>query len=235
MLITTAKLTDPALFIYIISLTYYVLKKKKEGLIHGTEIRFVLALLPYAFTVSIVSASAAAGLEVTYSLTAAFGSLTALVMSMTKLEGIKAYTLEAILGITSLSFVWTQSSPTISIIVFIEMIALAIILLLPIVIIYLIDENFGFISIFPIFGHFLDASSTVLALDRGLQESRVLAGTFIEYLGSYGIFLMKALIIIPVVYFIERKMEEEVTGTALFMIGMYGLVLGLRNYFLIFL
>lgn len=81
----------------------------------------------------------------------------------------------------------------------------------------------------PIAAHFLDASTTVTALEFGGSEKHVLARFFIENLGPYSMFLMKGLVIIPVVYYIYREIEGEERNYYLFLIAMLGFAIATRN------
>lgn len=94
-------------------------------------------------------------------------------------------------------------------------------------------ENLEKKIIYPIFTHFLDASSTVMALESGLKEKAYIARLFIDLVGAYGVFLMKLLIIGPISYYLLEKYEGKWKEEAFFFLVVYGFVLFLRNYFLI--
>lgn len=81
----------------------------------------------------------------------------------------------------------------------------------------------------PIAAHFLDASTTVTALQFGGSEKHVLARFFIENLGPYSMFIMKGLVIIPVVYYIYENIEGEERNYYLFLIAMLGFAIATRN------
>ena len=81
----------------------------------------------------------------------------------------------------------------------------------------------------PIAAHLLDASTTVTALQFGGSEKHVLARFFIENLGPYSMFLMKGLVIIPVVYYIHEEIEGEERNYYLFLIAMLGFAIATRN------
>lgn len=81
----------------------------------------------------------------------------------------------------------------------------------------------------PVAAHFFDASTTVTALQFGGSEKHVLARFFIENFGPYSMFLMKGLVIIPVVYYIYEEVEGEERNYYLFLIAMLGFAIATRN------
>ncbi|WEL23929.1 putative membrane protein [Candidatus Nanohalovita haloferacivicina] len=87
--------------------------------------------------------------------------------------------------------------------------------------------NYSFVV--PVAAHFYDASTTVTALSFGGREKHVLGQFFIDVFGPYGMFLMKGLIIVPVVYYIVENMEGEERNYYLFLIALLGIAIGTRN------
>lgn len=85
----------------------------------------------------------------------------------------------------------------------------------------------------PIWAHFLDAASTVIALENSFSESRLLARIFIELLGPYGIFLMKALIIVPLTFYAVRALDGKHALLSVYIITALGLILGIRNILMV--
>ncbi|WP_414836682.1 DUF63 family protein [Candidatus Nanohalococcus occultus] len=81
----------------------------------------------------------------------------------------------------------------------------------------------------PVSAHFFDASTSFVALSRGAAEKHVLANQFIDLMGPAGMFVMKALIVIPVVYIICTDMEGDERRYYLFLIAVLGFALGTRN------
>ncbi|MFB6192802.1 MAG: DUF63 family protein [Candidatus Nanohaloarchaea archaeon] len=83
--------------------------------------------------------------------------------------------------------------------------------------------------VIPVAAHFFDASTSVTSLSFGGNEKHVLAGFAVNMLGPYSMFLVKAAIIVPVVYYINTRMEGEEKNYYLFLIAMLGLAIGTRN------
>jgi len=81
----------------------------------------------------------------------------------------------------------------------------------------------------PIITHFMDASSTVIALSKGAVEKQFIARLFIESLGPHGIFILKSISIIPIVYIINRETEGKEKIFYLYIITALGLVITVRN------
>lgn len=94
------------------------------------------------------------------------------------------------------------------------------------------NEKIGLELLAPITTHFMDASSTVISLSNGGIEKQLVAGLFIETIGPYGIFLLKAITIIPIVYIINKETEDQERIFYLYIITALGLVITLRNTFL---
>lgn len=81
----------------------------------------------------------------------------------------------------------------------------------------------------PISAHYFDASTTVTSLAFGGAEKHVLAQFFINNFGPIGMFIMKTVMIIPIVYYINENMEGEEKNYYLFLIALLGIALGTRN------
>lgn len=94
----------------------------------------------------------------------------------------------------------------------------------------LFDEYFNFSFLAPIFVHYLDATSTVVGLNLGGEEKHILGNFFIDIFGPYGMFIMKSLVIIPVVYYIYEYIEDtQERNYYLFLITLLGLAITTRN------
>lgn len=112
--------------------------------------------------------------------------------------------------------------------------ALSIASILPVYLfLYLFDLRRDKMILFPVWAHFVDASSTVIALENSLTESRILASFFIDVFGPYGIFLMKSMVIIPITFFAVENLEEKYSLLAVYIVTSMGLILGVRNILLI--
>lgn len=84
----------------------------------------------------------------------------------------------------------------------------------------------------PITAHYMDAVSTVVALNSGGTEQQFLARKFIEFMGLPGIFVLKSIVIIPVVLIIYRRLELEKARFYLYVITALGLGISMRNILL---
>ncbi|AOV95360.1 hypothetical protein AQV86_05590 [Nanohaloarchaea archaeon SG9] len=228
---------DSIILAYTILLTSYTIKKRRKKQVHSINRYFTAVLIPYIILISLTSANIAAQKAVAASITATLTAITLLTFIITHVyRQRKAYLFEAVTGLTAITALWKITGLKPDIPLFIQITGLAVAVFLPFYLIHLIiGKRKTSLYLFPVLTHFLDAASTVKALERGLSESRALAQFFIEFLGEYGIFVMKALVIVPVALYIEREVEGDISREVLFMIGVYGLVLGLRNYFLLLL
>ena len=81
----------------------------------------------------------------------------------------------------------------------------------------------------PVSAHFLDATSTFTALSFGAEEKHVLGRIAINTLGNWGMFPLKAAVIIPVVLYIRENFEGEEKVFYLFIIAALGLGIATRN------
>lgn len=90
-------------------------------------------------------------------------------------------------------------------------------------------EFFTWEFILPVAAHYLDATSTFVALEFGADEKHVLGRIFIEIFGSAGMFILKSLVIIPVVAYIIRNFEGEEKMFYIFVITLLGLGIATRN------
>ncbi|MBY6294424.1 DUF63 family protein [Nanohaloarchaea archaeon H01] len=81
----------------------------------------------------------------------------------------------------------------------------------------------------PVAAHFLDATSTFAALSYGAEEKHVLGRIAIDIFGSWGMFPLKAAVIIPVVLYIRENFSEEEKVFYLFIIIALGLGIATRN------
>lgn len=81
----------------------------------------------------------------------------------------------------------------------------------------------------PVAAHYFDASTTIASLAFGGAEKHVLARLFTDYFGPLGMFGMKTIVIIPIVYYITQNVEGEERNYYLFLIALLGIALGTRN------
>lgn len=219
-------LTTVALFLYFI----YPQLKEKQISVPGN---FMLASLPYLISLGIVSAEAASGGKAL--LSTATVSAAILYFSYSTSENIqKSNSREGLVGLVLTSFLLIHVGLP-EYVPLIQALSLSILAtgLTAFSFVFIWSSGNNFLTLGAISAHFLDASSTVVALQNSLTESRVLASLFIELLGPYGVFLMKALIIVPVVYFSREEFNEMYSGLLLYSVFSLGLVLGVRNLFLI--
>ncbi len=91
---------------------------------------------------------------------------------------------------------------------------------------FLSNKNLGIIS-----AHFLDATATFVAVTFfGYVEQHVVPRLLFPYLGGYAMFLLKALIVPPVLYLIDRYAERgDFKNFLKIVVLILGLAPGLRN------
>ncbi|MFB6191609.1 MAG: DUF63 family protein [Candidatus Nanohaloarchaea archaeon] len=99
---------------------------------------------------------------------------------------------------------------------------------------YLLLERYrpelaGYSFVVPVAAHYYDASTSVVALFFGGSEKHVLAQFFVDLFGLPGMFVMKTVVIVPAVYFIQRDFEGDRKKYYLFIVALLGLALGTRN------
>lgn len=94
---------------------------------------------------------------------------------------------------------------------------------------YKSKEFFTWEFITPVTAHYLDATSTFVALQFGANEKHVLGRIFIDIFGTGGMFILKTLVIIPVVAYIIRNFEGEEKIFYIFVITLLGLGIATRN------
>jgi uncharacterized membrane protein len=194
------------------------------------------ASTPYLGTIAILSSiSAKTGTPKGLTALVAVGIIifTASINHRSKIKNLKGLYPEITLGTILISVVasFTKFPSLYDIVVLLGLSITALILVFAFF--YILDIQRDKLILLPIWSHFIDASSTVIALNNSLSESRLLANIFIQYLGPYGIFLMKALIIIPLTFFAVRNLDEKHSLFALYVISALGLILGVRNILLI--
>lgn len=81
----------------------------------------------------------------------------------------------------------------------------------------------------PVAAHYLDATSTFTALTYGAEEKHVLGRIAIDFFGNWGMFVLKTLVIIPVVLYIRENFKGEEKTFYLFIIILLGLGIATRN------
>lgn len=83
--------------------------------------------------------------------------------------------------------------------------------------------------ILPVGMHYMDATTTLVALRFGGYEQHLVARYFIEIFGPYGIFILKSLVVIPAVVIVNKKTEGEERLFYLFILTFLGLGIAVRN------
>lgn len=228
-------LPDILLMAYIGLATFLTVKKREKSQTHGFDKYFFAVLVPYILLTSLASAAFATGKHTIPLLLTTATYVTVLTLSIIKVENRKkAYTVELLTGLTFLSVAITFAKPSLNINFLKEIVVLTLTSFAAVYIFHIVwKRRKEGLYLFPILSHFFDAASTVKALENGLNESQPLARAFIEAFGPNGIFVMKALVFIPMSYYISKEVEGEISRDLLYMIGIYGLILGLRNLFLL--
>ncbi|MBC5792963.1 MAG: DUF63 family protein [Nanohaloarchaea archaeon] len=88
--------------------------------------------------------------------------------------------------------------------------------------------KYGFVL--PVAAHFFDATITAVGVGLDIAvEKHVLGRFFIDLIGPAGMFVMKGLIIIPAVLYIDRNIEGEERKYYLFLIALLGFAIATRN------
>lgn len=191
---------------------------------------------PYLVLTGMASASFSLGLSPNKILILVLAAFTSLSILLDRMAAKKAFISGFSLGVGSLFLAFLFSEISLEFLAALEVLGIALAFTLPVIIsLYLMEKDVLISSL--LFTHFLDASSTVIAIRKGLEESRILARLFIEVFGSYGVFLMKFLVFLPVTYYLDRRIREgekkDVYSLLFWAITAYGFVLAVRNYFLI--
>ncbi len=94
---------------------------------------------------------------------------------------------------------------------------------------YYKTEFFNLNFAFPVSAHYLDATSTLVALSHGADEKHVIGRRFIEIFGNWGMFPLKTLVIIPIVIYIIRNFDGEEKVFYIFIITLLGVGIATRN------
>lgn len=85
----------------------------------------------------------------------------------------------------------------------------------------------------PLAAHYLDAATTFVAIEFfGGSEIRFLGSLMIEHFGTPGIFVLKTLIVLPVIYYIYQEIDLPEVRELLFLISVIGFSIAVRNTFL---
>jgi uncharacterized membrane protein len=222
------------MFLVSIFLLFLVRKREKDEL-NPIAPWFILVLIPYAALLGLASAAFTFG---SYLLPFAVSLLSTLLLTslMVLMENSKsAYVVEAFLGSASLfALLFLLDIKFIALLRPLFGIPLyATAAFAPVYLFHKFSNEKNLLYLFPVFTHLLDASSTFIALQEGLVESQFLAQKFLSALGPLGIFVMKFSIIVPISLYLNNRVERKYYREVLFLIGLYGLVLGFRNLFLI--
>lgn len=99
---------------------------------------------------------------------------------------------------------------------------------------YFLSDYYSIELLAPVLAHYLDATTTVIALANGGVEQQVVARYFIDNIGLTGIFVLKTLVIIPAVIIIRREVKmDEKRLFYLFVLTALGLGISVRNLLLI--
>jgi len=95
---------------------------------------------------------------------------------------------------------------------------------------FLAPEYVNWAFTLPIAAHLFDATSTYVGISlAGAEEKHVLADTVMQMVGAWGIFLVKAVIIIPVVWIIYQDFEGDERNYYLFLVALLGFAITTRN------
>lgn len=86
----------------------------------------------------------------------------------------------------------------------------------------------------PVAAHYLDATSTAVALKFGAREQHIIAQHFLDIFGIYGVFVLKTLIIVPITFFIIKEYDYSDKKFYLFLIAALGLGIAVRNFVQVF-
>lgn len=86
---------------------------------------------------------------------------------------------------------------------------------------------------YPIFAHYLDATTTFVSVGSGLREKMFVGKYFINIFGPAGIFVLKTLVILPLVYYLFKNLEGDEKLYYLYFITALGVVISSRNLFLL--
>lgn len=81
----------------------------------------------------------------------------------------------------------------------------------------------------PVSAHWFDAATSIVALGDGANEKHVVAQFFVESLGPTGMLLVKLLLVVPAVYYVDENVEGFDRRYYLFLIALLGVALGTRN------
>jgi len=150
-----------------------------------------------------------------------------------KLEGrelVEYHKLTSVIGLV-LVLVTLSLFETVNFPIVFDFIILSLVSILPILagLYFLKPEYLTYAFVIPVAAHFLDAASTIVALGQGAEEKHVLANIFIDIFGSYGMFIMKGLVIIPITFVVLKEFEGNERNYYLFLISLLGLALATRN------
>lgn len=222
---------DFILFSYL-SLNAYLLREKFDRITDSLE-GLVISIVPYLLIIGLASASFAADRSAVLSLAAAILSSTVYSLVLKFFNSSKKYIYGALLGYAQLMVFILYIKISIDFLLLFKMLSLAFTVTILPVLVFAFFESIKLKIAYPIYAHFLDASSTVIALESGLKEKAYLARAFIELVGAGGVFLMKFLVIFPISYYLLENYEGKWREEAFFFLVVYGFVLFLRNYFLI--
>lgn len=94
---------------------------------------------------------------------------------------------------------------------------------------FLKPEFLSYSFFVPVGAHYYDASTTVVSMLFGGAEKHVVAQYFTSIFGLSGMFIMKTLVIVPIVYYINENIEGEEKNYYLFLIALLGIAIGTRN------
>lgn len=224
---------DIIIFSYL-TLLAFLIKEKFERMNSGW-IKFLMGLSPYLLIIGLASASFAAGTQAFTILLSVFLSSTLYFIVFKTCEIPKRDIYGALLGYLQLIALIFYLQVPFNLILLFRIFSMAFVpIIVPVLLIaFLMPKEIR--SVYPVYTHFLDASSTVIALNYGLIERIHLAQLFIKNFGAYGVFLMKLLIVGPLAFYLSRNYERSMERKVFFLVSIYGIILSFRNYFLILL
>jgi len=107
--------------------------------------------------------------------------------------------------------------------------------------VYFLSKNLDFLrdklSQYVMFSHMIDATATFVTLQffsHRFFEEHVLANSFISIFGPIGMYVMKFLVLIPILYIMNRyEVEENFNNLLKIVFIVFGLAAGLRSAMLL--
>ncbi len=152
-------------------------------------------------------------------------------IGITKFRDIEYFKPFSIIGMTALGFLLTfYSIENIDLLLWTLGISLSWTIAGVILLEHFKPELLKYSFVLPVAAHFLDATITAVGVGLNLAvEKHVLGRFFIDVMGPAGMFVMKFLIIVPAVIYIDRNVKGEERRYYLFLIALLGFAIATRN------